>query len=930
MSPSPGSSTQRSVFLSTPAFLRRFVMLLLASVLLLFLAGSALASIGAPRPMLADTFSSQAWDPAELPDVAILVSDLEPADTAIERLVIPALRDLPGVSAVTAEQVSTDQIALHLSLGADAPEGVVDAIASVVGSSLPDAHVSLGGRVVADADVLDRLNRATIISVVPVIVLFAVLASAAFGATIGSAAGGATALATLLGGLVGSQVAGRFDGSIATTAVPAVLVSVLVSSALSLRLLDWFKNPVGQDQADVIGNSIKHLLPEVALLFSGLTLTALIVEVFGSGRASVTVVTAAGIVAAVTTLAVLPALLSTWEKVPTKSTGVFSSSLPDGRDFPVAVLGGFACFLLALGLFAVRVPNGDLLDESALAPGVSSRRVSEQLLVLGGDPTSAILAELPTDLSKAELRTWSASVSALGMVGWVQTSVGRFADGEIVGETDAALFERDEMVLAIVTPAVTGRSEAARTLVAQLSASGGSAFDVQLSGEPVRSAEVADTAALRLWLLVGLLSLSGGLMAAVLVRDLVMAVGVAALRFLGLGAALGVCHVIAGDVDSGELQVIALLLSVGIGLFELGLVGRIVEGLRQGSQEELSVLDRSALITNALHREGRAAIFGMGLVALCGIGYLASDLTVARRLGVSVAMVFLVDLVIGTWLLRPVLVGQRMVGAEAIESPEFRFGSGVSLPRLPSRRLKVPATSLDMLLALGDSDQPNSEAASAESLLVAVDQAEGAKTDQADSTDQPAQSGVGVQERSSRAQWREMLPIGRPLSETFAATEDSSPQWRRIVGGLLRDEFSFQLDPKRAQLETVFVSATPLFGELESHNQRLRKAGLRIDGDGPQLAKVSALNLDSPVTLAVTVDHPERRLHDATGKLVGVRKPERRHGMLWLVQDPSGRYRIAEAVDLGAGEGSHPSHSERVSPASDVSKPSRSSDKASR
>ncbi|MEZ5227391.1 MAG: hypothetical protein R2710_12155 [Acidimicrobiales bacterium] len=30
-----------------------------------------------------------------------------------------------------------------------------------------------------------------------------------------------------------------------------------------------------------------------------------------------------------------------------------------------------------------------------------------------------------------------------------------------------------------------------------------------------------------------------------------------------------------------------------------------------------------------------------------------------------------------------------------------------------------------------------------------------------------------------------------------------------------------------------------------------------------------------------------------------MRRPERREGMLWLAQDPSGRYRIAEAVDLG-------------------------------
>ena len=58
----------------------------------------------------------------------------------------------------------------------------------------------------------------------------------------------------------------------------------------------------------------------------------------------------------------------------------------------------------------------------------------------------------------------------------------------------------------------------------------------------------------------------------------------------------------------------------------------------------------------------------------------------------------------------------------------------------------------------------------------------------------------------------------------------------------------------------------------------------------------------SPVTLAITVDHPERKLVDPDGRVLGIRRGERREGMLWLVQDPSGRYRITEAVDLGDSE----------------------------
>ncbi len=832
MSPSPKTATHRPAALSAPAFFRRFVTLLLASVLLLFLAGSALAMIDAPRPLVAEPYAAGVWDPGELPDVALIVSGIEAADPTLERLVIPALRDLPGVAAVTAELASSERIALHVSLAPDADENTVGAIQSVVASSLPDAHVALGGRAVADQDLLDRLNRGTVVAVVPVVVLLTVLVAVAFGGQFGLAAGGTVALSTLLGGLVGSQVAGRFDGTLATTAVPAVLVAILVSTVLALRLLEWFKNPVGSDQADAIKNSVRHLLPETGLLFGGLVITALFLELIGSGRATASVVAIGGIVATIVTFGALPALLSTLERVPTKDEGLFSSEVPDGRDFPIAVLGGFACFLLGLGLFAIRVPSGELLDESALSAGVSSRRVSEQLIELGGDPTSAILVEIPPSANSADLKNWSSSVSEMGTVGWVQTSVGRYVGGRQVGESDASLFVDSESIVAIVTPTVTARSEAAQNLVAQLEKSGGSVFEVELSGAPVESAAIAQNANGHLWILITLLAVSGGLAVLVLVGDILLALATVALRLLGLGAVLGVYRLVAGEVGASELQVAALVLSVGVGLFEIGFIRRISSGLAHPNAEAgLSAEDRTELVTAALHREGRAAMFGLGITALCGLGFVAGDLEVARRLGVAVAAAVIVEMLIGTWLLRPVVLGQRMVGVN--------LGGETSTPEAGSSR---------------------------------------------------------------RVQWREMLPIGRPLSATFANDEPVSPEWRRIVGGLLRAEFAFQSDPSDAELETVFVSETPLFTELETHNQRLQAAGLRIVGDGPKVCKVTAVNDESPVNLAITVDHPERRLMNAHGELVGIRAPEQRHGMLWLVQDPSGRYRIAEAVDLGAGE----------------------------
>ncbi|NNF53692.1 MAG: hypothetical protein HKN03_04530 [Acidimicrobiales bacterium] len=144
---------------------------------------------------------------------------------------------------------------------------------------------------------------------------------------------------------------------------------------------------------------------------------------------------------------------------------------------------------------------------------------------------------------------------------------------------------------------------------------------------------------------------------------------------------------------------------------------------------------------------------------------------------------------------------------------------------------------------------------------------------------------------------------GRSLLGRKGPTTDQAvnPEWRRVVSGLLREEFLFQTQPGEADLGSVFVENTPLFNELAQHNLRLRENGLRIAGEGPTVVSVKAVNDGDPVTVAITVDHPARQLLARDGRLLGVRAAERRDGMLWLAQDPSGRYRIAEAVDMGSG-----------------------------
>ncbi len=141
-------------------------------------------------------------------------------------------------------------------------------------------------------------------------------------------------------------------------------------------------------------------------------------------------------------------------------------------------------------------------------------------------------------------------------------------------------------------------------------------------------------------------------------------------------------------------------------------------------------------------------------------------------------------------------------------------------------------------------------------------------------------------------------------SGTDRGTESSNgpedPTWRRVVGDLLQAEFRLQSQPAEADLEAVFVRDTPLYRQAATHHDNLAGAGLRIVGRSPRLRSLKTVTGRSPITLAVTVDHPERQLVDATGNVVGVRKAERRSGVLWLHHEPDGSFRIAESVELGS------------------------------
>ncbi len=793
---------------SNPAFVRRFALLLLSSTLVLLLTGTAVASIDS-EPQTLNTWVDGGWVDGELPDATVLLKRVSSADPAIAGEVIPALEALSEVDATLVDTLANGDVAVHLLTSVDQVELNLDAIQVAAETAMPEAEVVITGRAAVDRQLLQTINNNTLLAMIPVLIMIAILVTLAYGWKLGLSASAVVALSSGLGGVIGARAAGDFDGSLGSTALPVVLVSLLVSAVFAFRLLVWFKHPEGDNQADEIRRSVAHLLPDAVVLSAGLIVTAVFLEVLGAGRTPASGVAIGTVVATIVTLALFPAILATQPRVSALGEyGMFKLDIPDGRDLPLAVLAGLACFLLGLGLFASRIPSDQLLDEAALATGASAG--SQQLMQLGGDPTSSIVVAVPAAVDEADLDLWAQSVSKIPNVGWVETATGRYAAGE-PATTRAAddAFRNDEGFLVLVAPTVPARSVDAQAVVDMIGRVDGLGQEVVLSGVPVSAAADANDAATHLWLLVAALSIAGGIGVLVLVGDLTLAVVSTALRLLTSAALIGVYHLVTDSPSAIELHIAALVVAVGVGLFELGLLRRI-------TTEVSTSPDPSAIVTDALRTEGRAALGGLALVVIAGLGFLASDLVMVRRMGIALAVGIILELLLATWTLRPVVLGDRAI-----------------------RLLNSPTPTARGLIGARSSDK-----------------------------------------------------LGR-----------IDPEWRRVVSGLLRAEFGFQTDPSHAELATVFVEGTPLFGELSAHNVRLRESGLRVAGEGPKLLKVKAVNDGSPVTLAITVDHPPRQLLDRDGKLLGVRPAERRDGMLWLSQDPSGRYRIAEAVDMGSTPG---------------------------
>lgn len=145
-------------------------------------------------------------------------------------------------------------------------------------------------------------------------------------------------------------------------------------------------------------------------------------------------------------------------------------------------------------------------------------------------------------------------------------------------------------------------------------------------------------------------------------------------------------------------------------------------------------------------------------------------------------------------------------------------------------------------------------------------------------------------------------PVRRALDRLGGSGANDAQDFSRWVGlvtSLLHQEFRLQAEPATAPVETVFVDDTPALDRAIEHHQKLAGAGLRVIGRNPELRTLQVVAPGPPAAVAITVDHPVRHLVNDSGKIVGLRKAERRTAMLWL-DDSEGHYRIADLVELGS------------------------------
>jgi hypothetical protein len=755
-----------------------------------------------------------------VPDLVIGGAALAPAG-AVEGLA-GELEAVHGVSWVAIDQSSTAGPRLVVGFEAGAGDDPLPAVEAVIARQAEPAGIALAGRGAVDRELKARIGRGTLAAVILATLAAWALVTVLAGWARGALAGSTVALAGWLGATLGARAAGPFDGSIVTTSVPAALAAIVVSGCLVLRLVSWYETPQGEDQADMIRRAVASLAAELILFFAGLVVMSVFLEWIGDARSVATVILVGALTAALLTLAVVPAALAglhdagagagPLERDGEEEDRLLPFSVPNGQDFPVLVLAVFGFLLGCLSLFAFEATSrSQVMDERSLSDRGTATVLADELAA-GGDPTNAVLAVFPDGADQQARIAWIERVSQLTSVARIDTPVGRFELGELTsapgtaattGEAGTAVDATGSPSYALVVLRVPGRSEAAQDLVAAVQATN-PPVNAELSGVPVDAVFASQHDSLTVWATILALAAIAGVAVFTLVGDVVLGILAAGLRLLGSTAVIGAYHLLVAEVSGSELQLAAIIIAMGIGLFELGFLRRLLVSHR--------VEDTDLLLQRALGSEGRAAAFGLGLVAVASVGLAFTSLGLVRRLAIVLIVGIVIEVVVGAWLLRPGLLGSRAI---------THFAS------------------------------------------------------------QPVRTAL------------------RALAGGSTGEIDHQ-SWASVVDYLLQAELRLQADPGPADLDAVYLPGTELHHQADEHHKSLAGAGLRVVGRSPQLRSLRVVSGTDPVTVAATVDHPVRQLVSRSGKVVGVRQPERRSVMLWLVVLTDGSCRIADSVELGA------------------------------
>lgn len=645
------------------------------------------------------------------PDLLVTVAPgADPAPT-IDALVA-ALGGAPGVAWVAGDAgVQPPQVLVGLKPG-DQSDGI-DEVRRVVAAQPNGAQLAVVGRALSDDAVASRARLAAIAATLLAMVLVGGLMAWLRGWNEAAVAATGIGVTALLGGALAAGLAGPFDGSVATTPLPGVLAALLMATYLLLRLIGWFTAPEGDDHPAMVQAAWRAVGTETGLSLAGLAVVAALVEMVSPARAVVSMMLVGALLAAVVLGPVVPPILAllhhpggsphtsdgsdntaegdgTAEGADEPAEGAaepadgadagaaeaagpeplwltpVGSALPgpDGRQLPVAVLVAAGVVLALLAVFSFRSTSPDaLFDERA-----TGTELDPAVLTTSGDPTAAIVARFDPGIDQLAKSAWLERISLVPGVARVETATGRYVAGTraevpTVPLAAAGIDRGDETPeLALIVPTVSSRSPAAQQLVGDVRQMSGTVA-VHLSGAPVDARTAAGRDASSAWVLIIFLSLASAGATFALVRDLRLAAASGGLRLLGSAATAGFYQLLTSNPTGAEIQVAVLIGALAASLFELGVLRRL--GQRRphtGATDEL--------LDDALRTEGWPALAALAVTSVAGLGLLAADLTVVRRMAVVLVITAIVEALAGMWLLRPPVVGDRALHFLAVHPVE--------------------------------------------------------------------------------------------------------------------------------------------------------------------------------------------------------------------------------------------------------------------